>query len=144
MANTSSAKKEMRASAKRAVRNRSAKSAVKTRVTRFRRATTTEAAEQVTELAVAAISGLDRGAAKGIVHANNAARRKSRLQKRLNAALAGTITTEPAKGTRKATAEKGTGKAATKAAEAAKSAPAAKKPAAKKPAAKRPSSKSSG
>lgn len=136
MANTSAAKKAMRASAKRAVRNRSTRSAVKTRVTRFRRATITEAAEQVTEMAAAAISSLDRAAAKGILHANNAARRKSRLQKRLNAALAGTMTTEPAKGSRgKATAEKAAtpaAKASGRAAKPAKSAPAPKKPAARK------------
>lgn len=136
MANTSAAKKAMRASAKRAVRNRSTRSAVKTRVTRFRRATITEAAEQVTEMAAAAISSLDRAAAKGILHANNAARRKSRLQKRLNAALAGTMTTEPAKGSRgKATAEKAAtpaAKASGRAAKPAESAPAPKKPAARK------------
>ena len=33
-----------------------------------------------------AISALDRAASKGIIHKNNAARRKSRLAKRLNAA----------------------------------------------------------
>ena len=133
MANTSSAKKEIRASGRRTVRNRSTRSAVKTRIARFRRATTTEAAEQVTELAVAAISSLDRAAAKGIVHSNNAARRKSRLQKRLNAALAGTITTEPAKGTRgKAAADKSAkGPSTAKSGKATKAA-AAKKPAARK------------
>ena len=138
MANTSAAKKAMRSSARRALRNRSAKSAVKTRVVRFRRATTTEAAEQVTELASVAISSLDRAASKGILHANNAGRRKSRLQKRLNASLAGTITTEPAKGSRgKATAEKAAKapKAERKSAKPAKAA-AAKKPAAKKSSAK--------
>src|SRR5579872_4723134 len=111
MANTSSAKKEIRASARRTVRNRSARSAVKTHVVKFRRATTTESGEQVAELAAAAISSLDRAAAKGIVHANNAARRKSRLQKRLNASLAGTITMEPAKGSRGKAASEKSGKA---------------------------------
>jgi small subunit ribosomal protein S20 len=140
MANTNSAKKEMRSGARRAGRNRSTRSAVKTRVTRFRRATTTEAAEQVTELALAAISSLDRAASKGILHGNNAARRKSRLQKRLNAALAGTITAEPAKGTRgKAAAEKAKpAKAANGAKAATKATATTKKPAAKK------SSKTSG
>lgn len=139
MANTSAAKKAMRSSARRALRNRSAKSAVKTRVVRFRRATTTEAAEQVTELASVAISSLDRAASKGILHANNAGRRKSRLQKRLNAALAGTITTEPAKGSRgKAAAEKSAKTTkAQKAAKPAKAAAAAKKPAARKSPAKK-------
>ncbi len=130
MANTNAAKKEMRASARRAVRNRSTRSAVKTRVSRFRRSVTAEAPEQVAELAVAAVSGLDRAAAKGILHRNNAARRKSRLQRRLNAVLAGTITAEPAKGTRgKAAAEKAAKTAAEK---TAKAAPAPKKPAARR------------
>ena len=35
-----------------------------------------------------AISSLDRAAEKGIIHANNAARRKSRLVKKLNQAQA--------------------------------------------------------
>jgi len=35
---------------------------------------------------VAAISSLDRAAAKGVIHPNNAARRKSRLMKKLNKA----------------------------------------------------------
>jgi small subunit ribosomal protein S20 len=145
MANTSAAKKAMRSSARRAVRNRSSRSAVKTRVTRFRRATTTEAAEQITELALTAISGLDRAASKGILHGNNAARRKSRLQKRLNAALAGTFTVEPAKGTRgKATAEKAAAEKAAKPAKGAKPAKSTKAAApAKKPAAKKSSKSSS-
>jgi small subunit ribosomal protein S20 len=35
-----------------------------------------------------AISALDKAAEKGVIHKNNAARRKSRLMKRLNAAAA--------------------------------------------------------
>lgn len=131
MANTAAAKKEMRASARRAIRNRSAKSAVKTRITRVRRALGGETAEAVAELTTAAISSLDRAAGKGILHANNAARRKSRLAKRVNAAAAGLQHAEPAKGTRRGAA--GTA-AAAKGSKA--KAPAAKKPAAKKPAAR--------
>jgi small subunit ribosomal protein S20 len=36
-----------------------------------------------------AISSLDKAAEKGIIHPNNAARRKARLMKKLNQALAG-------------------------------------------------------
>jgi len=36
---------------------------------------------------VAAISSLDKAAEKGVIHPNNAARRKSRLIKKLNEAL---------------------------------------------------------
>jgi len=35
-----------------------------------------------------ALSALDRAAAKGVIHKNNAARRKSRLMKQYNRALA--------------------------------------------------------
>ena len=44
----------------------------------------TEAAVVVTT----AVRSLDRAATKGIIHKNNAARRKSRLAKRLNKAIA--------------------------------------------------------
>jgi len=39
---------------------------------------------------VAAISSVDKAAEKGIIHPNNAARRKSRLMKKLNQAKAET------------------------------------------------------
>ena len=113
MANTAAAKKEMRASARRAVRNRSTRSAVKTRVTRVRRVLAGDR-EGVAELTTSAVAALDRAAAKGVLHRNNAARRKSRLVKRVNAAIAGQQPVEPAKGTRRTTASaaKGTSKAA--------------------------------
>lgn len=92
MANIASSKKDARRSAVRALRNRSLKSAVRTKINRVRRALTErgEAAEQMEELATMAVSALDRAASKGVVHPNNAARRKSRLVKRLNAAASAT------------------------------------------------------
>jgi len=45
----------------------------------------TEGAESVEQLVVVAISALDRAVAKGVLHRNNAARRKARLMKRLQA-----------------------------------------------------------
>lgn len=85
MANIASSKKDARRSAVRAVRNRGIKSAVKTKVTKFRRGAA-EGAEDVVELAERAISSLDRAASKGVLHRNNAARRKSRLVKQMQAA----------------------------------------------------------
>ncbi|HKF77537.1 MAG TPA: 30S ribosomal protein S20 [Candidatus Dormibacteraeota bacterium] len=85
MANTPSAKKDARKSAVRAQRNRSIRSAVKTKVTKFRRAAS-EQASGLQGLAVVAVSALDRAVTKGVLHRNNAARRKSRLMKRLNGA----------------------------------------------------------
>ena len=46
------------------------------------------AAAETVEVVTAALSQLDRAASRGVIHANNAARRKSRLMKRLNAAKA--------------------------------------------------------
>jgi small subunit ribosomal protein S20 len=85
---TASARKQMRASVARTERNKSARSAIKTRVVRVRRAVA-EHAENAAELGLTAIASLDRAANKGILHANNAARRKSRLMKALNTAKAG-------------------------------------------------------
>ncbi len=86
---TASARKQMRATVGRTLRNKSVRSAVKTRVVRVRRAIA-EHAEGVAELGIAAIASLDRAANKGILHANNAARRKSRLMKALSTADAPT------------------------------------------------------
>src|SRR5919197_3124815 len=85
MANIASSKKDARRSAVRAQRNRGVKSSVKTKIARFRRGLA-EGVEDLAGLAERAVSSLDRAAAKGVLHRNNAARRKSRLMKRLNAA----------------------------------------------------------
>jgi small subunit ribosomal protein S20 len=83
MPNNAAAKKRMRQEQKRRLHNRSIKSIVKTQVTRARQAI---AADVDPEAAVrAAVSELDRAAKKGVIHRNNAARRKSRLMKQLNA-----------------------------------------------------------
>lgn len=72
---------------KRRLRNRSVRAAVKTYVTRARQtmASRTEGGESVQLAVLRAIRELDRAAQKGIIHRNNAARRKSRLVKRLHA-----------------------------------------------------------
>ncbi|MGH7881716.1 MAG: 30S ribosomal protein S20, partial [Candidatus Dormibacteraceae bacterium] len=87
MANTRSAKKEAKRSALRAVRNRSIRSAVKTKVTKFRREVGSNL-ENATEFVQTAVSALDRAVSKGILHRNNAARRKSRLLSQLAKAAA--------------------------------------------------------
>ena len=71
MANIPSSKKDARRSAEKAVKNRSVKSAVKTKVTRFRRAAQGDG-ENLGQLAVVAVASLDRAASKGVLHANNA------------------------------------------------------------------------
>ncbi len=82
MPNNAAARKRMRQEQKRRLHNRSIKSLVRTQITKARQAI---AADEDAEASVrAAVSELDRAAKKGVIHRNNAARRKSRLMKLLN------------------------------------------------------------
>jgi small subunit ribosomal protein S20 len=84
--NIKSAIKRTRVSERRHLRNRSVKSAVRTFVKAAEKSfKTASATEEATAEAVArALKELDSAASKGILHKNNAARRKSRLMKKLN------------------------------------------------------------
>jgi small subunit ribosomal protein S20 len=85
MANIKAAIKHIKTSEQRRQRNVAVKSATRTQVKKARVAISqnpTDAQAQILD----AISALDRAAAKGVIHRNNAARRKSRLMKRYNAA----------------------------------------------------------
>jgi small subunit ribosomal protein S20 len=86
MPNTKSAAKRMRQEQKRRLVNRRTKSIVKTAITKARQAIATPVAdEEATAAAIrSAVSELDKAAKKGVIHKNNAARRKSRLMKQLN------------------------------------------------------------
>jgi small subunit ribosomal protein S20 len=89
MPNTKSAVKRVRIERKRRLRNRAVKSTVKTFVNKARRALATDPSAPMTLEAIrAAISQLDKASTKGVLHRNNAARRKSRLMKKYNEALA--------------------------------------------------------
>jgi len=83
MPNNAAAQKRMRQEQKRRLHNRSVKSLVKTQITKARQAIAVD--ENAEEAVRAAVSELDRAAKKGVIHRNNAARRKSRLMKQLNA-----------------------------------------------------------
>ncbi|MDD2471443.1 MAG: 30S ribosomal protein S20 [Dehalococcoidales bacterium] len=87
MANTSSAKKKIRADEAKRVRNKTVRSKTRTLITQARKAVEAEPAQAPDKVA-AAMSALDRAAVKGIIHPNNAARRKSRLEQKLNKAQA--------------------------------------------------------
>jgi small subunit ribosomal protein S20 len=78
MANIKSQKKRNLTNAKRAERNKAVKSELKTRV---KTATASAGTEQNAEDLRLAVKRLDKAAAKGIIHPNQAARRKSRLMK---------------------------------------------------------------
>ena len=86
MPNTRSARKQVRVSERRRLRNKSIQSLCKTNITKAERLIFSGELESAQEAAVAAISSLDRAAEKGVIHPNNAARRKSRLMKKLNEA----------------------------------------------------------
>jgi len=82
VANIKSQKKRILTNAKRAERNKAVKSELKTRV---RTATATAGTPEGEEALRVAVKRLDMAAAKGVIHKNAAARRKSRLMKKLNA-----------------------------------------------------------
>ena len=85
LANTASAKKRIRQNAKRRIRNRIYSSQARTYVKRARIALETNDTESAIDAVRQAVSKLDRAASKGVIHRKNAARRKSRLMKRLAA-----------------------------------------------------------
>jgi small subunit ribosomal protein S20 len=87
MANRKSALKRIRTSEKRHDRNQAVKSATRTFVKKARTTITRSPAESTEDLR-AAVSALDRAAKKGVIHKNNASRRKSRLMKLLNVSTA--------------------------------------------------------
>jgi small subunit ribosomal protein S20 len=85
MPNLKSAKKRVRIEAKRRARNHSIKSATRTYVTKARNAIAVDASTSETDEAVReALRQLDKAVSKGVIHRNNAARRKSRLMARLH------------------------------------------------------------
>ena len=87
MANTKSAMKNIRKSERRREHNRVFRSRARTFVKKTRSLIKAGDLEQAQATAQIAIKALDKAAQKGIIHPNNAARRKSRLMKQLNQAL---------------------------------------------------------
>ena len=87
MANTKSALKRIRSSEKRRVRNRQVRSETRTYIKRARAQIEAGELEEAQQSVAQAVRALDKAAEKGIIHKNNAARRKSRLVQRLNQAV---------------------------------------------------------
>ncbi len=79
MPNTISAKKRLRQNVARRARNRSMKSAVRTQVRRVREALKAGDVAASETAFRDAVKQLDQAAAKNVIHANKAARAKSRL-----------------------------------------------------------------
>ncbi len=81
---TKSAQKQVRVTERRRLRNKSIRSRCKTNITKAERLIFSGELESAQKAVVAAISSLDKAAEKGVIHPNNAARRKARLMKKLN------------------------------------------------------------
>jgi small subunit ribosomal protein S20 len=85
LANTRSALKRIRSSEKKRQRNRIFRSSARTYVKKARQLIAEKGKTEESEAAVhQAISALDKAAQKGVIHKNNAARRKARLMKMLD------------------------------------------------------------
>jgi small subunit ribosomal protein S20 len=85
MPNIKSAKKRVLVNKTKAQRNKSANSALKTAIKKANVAIETNAADK-NELVKVAVKKIDQAAAKGLLHKNNAARKKSALVTKLNKA----------------------------------------------------------
>jgi small subunit ribosomal protein S20 len=90
LANSKSAEKRIRVAERRRQRNRPYRTAARTFVKKAELAIRSGDAQAAAEAVRAAISMLDRVAGKGIIHKNNAARRKSRLMAKFNRMMSGT------------------------------------------------------
>ena len=76
----------MRVTERRRLQNKSVRSLSKTNITKAERLISSGELEAAQKAVVVAVSSLDKAAEKGVIHPNNAARRKSRLMKKLNKA----------------------------------------------------------
>lgn len=84
MANIKSAIKRNKQNNKRRLRNRYFRSRARTFVQKARVAIQSGDEEAIESAVRIAVSALDKAAEKGVIHKNNAARRKSRLMKQLS------------------------------------------------------------
>lgn len=87
MANTKSAKKDLRRSSKRTAQNQSVRTSLKTYIKKSRKATASGVPEEVSKNLVLAIKNLDKAVQNGVIHKKQAARRKSRIAKQAAASL---------------------------------------------------------
>ena len=84
MANIKSAIKRVKTNEKARAHNIAQKSAVRTNVKKVEAAISLNDATAANESIVAAVKGLDKAATKGLISKNAAARKKSRLMKKVN------------------------------------------------------------
>ncbi|MBQ0125355.1 MAG: 30S ribosomal protein S20 [Clostridiales bacterium] len=84
MANIKSAKKRVKVSATKAMRNKMLKSALKTSLKKYEAAIAAGDAALAQSLYKDTVKTIDQAVSHGIIHSNNAARKKSRFTRMLN------------------------------------------------------------
>ncbi|MBQ8074078.1 MAG: 30S ribosomal protein S20 [Clostridia bacterium] len=87
MPNIQSAKKRVKVSEKKNLRNRMVKSGVRTSIKKFDAAVAADPQNAQAQLS-ATVGAIDKAAAKGVMHKNAANRKKARLAKQLTKAAA--------------------------------------------------------
>lgn len=88
LANIKSAIKRIKVIEKKTLRNRMVKSSVKTFIKKFEESIAAKNFEEAKRLYPRVSRVIDKAAAKGVLHSNTAARKKSRLAVKLNRAIA--------------------------------------------------------
>lgn len=84
MANIKSAKKRIKVTQTKTLRNKMVKSALKTSIKKYETAVEAGNVDEAKVLLGSAIKSIDMAASKGIIHKNVASRKKSRLTLKLN------------------------------------------------------------
>ena len=112
MAHSLSAKKRVRQNEKRQARNRARKDILKNETKAFHAAVGAGDAEASSTALNKLVSSMDRIATKSTLHKNTAARRRSRLTKKLNALKSGTLKVAAKPGTKAPKAPKAAAKKA--------------------------------
>jgi len=85
LANTASAIKRIRSNERKRLYNKMVRTRTRTALRSARETLTDSSSDVARKQVMEAVSALDRAAQKGVIHKNNAARRKGRLMKKLNA-----------------------------------------------------------
>ena len=84
MPNIKSAKKRVKVAETKALQNKMAKSALKTAIKKFEAAVTAGDKNQAAAAYIVAVKTVDKAVVKGLIHKNNAARKKSQFTLKLN------------------------------------------------------------
>jgi small subunit ribosomal protein S20 len=82
--NIESSIRQLRTDAKRTSRNKSVRTQCKTDITKAEKLISAGKRDEAQAAVTTAVSALNKAAAKGVLHPNNASRRQARLMKKLN------------------------------------------------------------